>query len=147
MLVDDDDDDNGEGGGEGSDGVLRTMGLGSLGAGVSGFGSSFTSGFSSALGSLEVKAMGDAGFVARCFSRRSAMSAKVLSRVGEPVEWAGVAVPLGARLGMRLGGRVPGRLFKAATADRRGLAPGTGAGGGWLSQASISCTWLGLVLR
>ena len=96
MLVDDDDDDDGEGGGEGSDGVLRTMGLGSLGAGVSGFGSFFTSGFTSAFGSLEVKATGDAGFTACCFSRCSVMSAKVLSRVGEPVERAGVAFLLGA---------------------------------------------------
>ena len=62
MLVDDDS----EGSGEGSR-VLRIMGLGSLGAGVSGFGSSFTSGFTSALGVLELNVMGVE--VTRCRAR------------------------------------------------------------------------------
>ena len=56
------------GGGEGEEddgdegsGVLRltVSHLGSVGMGVAGFGSSFTSGFTSASGSLEVEAIGD----------------------------------------------------------------------------------------
>ena len=51
---------DGDDGGEGS-GVLRltVSRLGSAGVGFAGFGSSFTSGFTSASGSLEVKATGD----------------------------------------------------------------------------------------
>ena len=57
----------------------------------------------------------------------------------------GVTFLLGTQLGIRLGGCVPGRLREATTAGRGGLA--TGAGSGWLSQASISWDWLGWVLR
>ena len=59
---------DGDDGGEGS-GVLRltVSRLGSAGVGFAGFGSSFTSGFTSASGSLEVKVTGDrAGEEASC---------------------------------------------------------------------------------
>ena len=59
---------DGDDGGEGS-GVLRltVSRLGSAGVGFAGFGSSFTSGFTSASGSLEVEATGDwAGEEASC---------------------------------------------------------------------------------
>ena len=143
------------GGGEGADGeddgdegsgVLRLMvsRLGSAGMGVAGFGSSFTSGFTSASGSLEVEAIGDrAGEEAsRCLT-----SSKPGGRPDGPSlgDSEGVTFLLGTRLGMRLGGCVPGRLREATTAGRGGLA--TGAGGGWLSRASISWDWLGWVLR
>ena len=131
------------GGGEGADGeddgdegsgVLRLM--------VSR--SSFTSGFTSASGSLEVEAIGDrAGEEAsRCLT-----SSKPGGRPDGPSlgDSEGVTFLLGTQLGIRLGGCVPGRLCEATTAGRGGLA--TGAGGGWLSRASISCDWLGWVLR
>ena len=79
---DEDDDD------EGSGGVLRLM--------VSRLGSSLTSAFSSAFGSVEVEAIGDAGFEVRHCSSRSKARAKVRSRLGEPVERLGVMFPLGA---------------------------------------------------
>ena len=52
---------DGEDDGDEGSGVLRLMvsRLGSAGMGVAGFGSSFTSGFTSASGSLEVEAIGD----------------------------------------------------------------------------------------
>ena len=136
---------DGDDGGEGS-GVLRlpVSRLGSAGAGFAGFGSSFTSGFTSASGSLEVEATGDrAGEEASC----CLTSSKPGGRPDGPSlgDSEGVTFLLGTRLGMRLGGCVPGRLREATTAGRGGLA--TRAGGGWLSRASISCDWLGWVLR
>ena len=59
-------------------------------------GSSLTSGFSSAFGSVEVEATRDAGFEARRCSSRSKARAKVQSRLGEPVERLGVTFLLGA---------------------------------------------------
>ena len=73
---------------EGSGGVLRLM--------VSCSGSSLTSAFSSAFGSVEVEATGDAGFEACRCSSHSKVRAKVQSRLGEPVERLGVTFPLGA---------------------------------------------------
>ena len=136
---------DGDDGGEGS-GVLRltVSRLGSAGVGFAGFGSSFTSGFTSASGSLEVEATGDrAGEEAsRCLT-----SSKPGGRPDGPSlgDSEGVTFLLGTWLGMRLGGCVPGRLHEATTAGWGGLA--TGAGGGWLSRASISWDWLGWVLR
>ena len=82
---DDDDDDDDED--EGSGGVLRLM--------VSCSGSALTSAFSSAFGSVEVEATGDAGFEV-CRPSCSKARAKVRSRMGEPVERLGVMFPLGA---------------------------------------------------
>ena len=132
-------------GDEGS-GVLRltVSRLGSVGMGVAGFSSFFTSGFTSASGSLEVEAIGDrAGEEAsHCLT-----SSKPGGRPDGPSlgDSEGVTFLLGTRLGIRLGGCVPGRLHKATTAGRGGLA--MRAGGGWLSQASISWDWSGWVLR
>ena len=86
VWEDEDEDDEDED--EGSGGVLRLM--------VSHSGSSLTSAFSSAFGSVEVEATGDAGFEARRCSSCSKARAKVQSRLGEPVEWLGVMFPLGA---------------------------------------------------
>ena len=81
--VEDDEDED-----EGSGGVLRLM--------VSCLGSSLTSAFSSAFGSVEVEATGDAGFEACRCSSCSKARAKVRSRLGEPVERLEVMFPLGA---------------------------------------------------
>ena len=123
---------------------LTVSHLGSVGAEFAGFGSSFTSGFTSASGSLEIEAIGDrAGEEASC----CLTSSKPGGRPDGPSlgDSEGVTFLLGTWLGIRLGGCVPGRLREATTAGRGGLA--TGAGGGWLSRASISCDWLGWVLR
>ena len=82
VWEDEDEDDEDED--EGSGGVLRLM--------VSCSGSSLTSAF----GSVEIEATGDAGFEARHCSSRSKARVKVRSRLGEPVERLGVTFPLGA---------------------------------------------------
>ena len=129
------------GGGEGADGeddgdegsgVLRLMvsHLGFVGMGVAGFGSSFTSGFTSASGSLEVEVIRDqAGEEAsHCLT-----SSKPSGRPDGPSlgSLEGVTSLLGTWLGMQLGGCVPGRLREATTAGQGGLA--ARVGGGWLS--------------
>ena len=74
-------------GGEGC-GVLRTM------VSCLGCGSGLTSSFASTLGSLELEATGDAGVEVRRRSRRSVTSARVLSRMGDPVDRAGLGIRL-----------------------------------------------------
>ena len=106
------------GGGEGADGeddgdegsgVLRLMvsRLGSAGVGVAGFGSSFTSGFTSASGSLEVEAIGDrAGEEAsRCLTASKPGGSPDGPSWGDP---EGVALGVGLRLWGCDGGREVG---------------------------------------
>ena len=72
--------------GEEGCGVLRTM-VSCLGSG-----SGLTSGFASTFRSLELEATGDAGVEACRRSRRSVTSARVLSRMGDPVDRAGLGI-------------------------------------------------------
>ena len=99
---------DGDDGGEGS-GVLRltVSRLGSAGVGFAGFGSSFTSGFTSASGSLEVEAIGDrAGEEAsRCLTASKPGGSPDGPSWGNP---DGVALGVGLRLWGCDGGREVG---------------------------------------
>ena len=99
---------DGDDGGEGS-GVLRltVSCLGSAGVGFAGFGSSFTSGFTSASGSLEVEAIGDrAGEEAsRCLTASKPGGSPDGPSWGDP---DGVALGVGLRLWGCDGGREVG---------------------------------------
>ena len=125
-------------------GVLRLM--------VSCLGSFFTSGFFSAFGSLEVEAMGVAGVEVRRCPRRSVTSSRVLSRMGDPVDRAGLGIRLWTRLwGCEVGreaGRDEGFLDAMRAAWRAGGRLGSrGAGAGGFAIFARIRTSCSLVVR
>ena len=106
-------------------GVLRLI--------VSRLGSFLTSGFTAGGGRVEDEAIGDAGLETRRCSSRSETSARVRSRIGEPVDRVGVGIRLGMWLwGCEVGreaGRDPKFLPAAAAVRRRGGRSGSRGGG------------------
>ena len=125
---------DGDDGGEGS-GVLRltVSRLGSAGVGFAGFGSSFTSGFTSASGSLEVEAIGDrAGEEAsRCLTASKPGGSPDGPSWGDP---DGVALGVGLRLWGCDGGREVGWDGAREAGQECGFWDAVAAAGLWAGR-------------